>query len=119
MMRRAPIFFKLSIDSLMSWQLFGCVMSYWVYILASGKHGTLYVGMTNDLGRRIQQHRLGQGSGFVKQHGIGRLVYVEPYDRALDAIEREKLKRWRRDWKIALIEKDNLDWNDLSGLIVE
>lgn len=93
---------------------------YWVYILASGKYGTLYVGMTSDLAFRMQQHRLGRGSEFVKQHRINRLVYVEPYDRPLDAIEREKkLKRWRRDWKIALIEKENLDWNDLSGLIVE
>ncbi len=95
-------------------------MTYWVYILASGKHGTLYVGMTSDLGRRMEQHRLGRGSEFVKQHGIDRLVYVEPYDNPLDAIEREKkLKRWRRDWKIALIEKENLDWSDLSNLIVE
>jgi putative endonuclease len=95
-------------------------MTYWVYILASGKHGTLYIGMTNDLGRRMEQHRLGLGSKFVKQHGINRLVYVEPFDGPLDAIEREKqLKKWNRDWKIALIEKDNLDWSDLSDLIIE
>ena len=95
-------------------------MTYWIYILASRKHGTLYMGMTSDLGRRMEQHRLGRGSEFVKQHGITRLVYVEPYDNPLDAIKREKqLKRWKRDWKIALIEKDNLDWSDLSKLIVE
>jgi putative endonuclease len=96
------------------------VMTYWVYILASGKHGTLYIGVTNDLARRMEQHRSGGGSEFVKQHGISRLVYVEPFGGPLDAIEREKqLKRWKRDWKIALIEKDNLDWSDLSSLIVE
>jgi putative endonuclease len=95
-------------------------MTYWIYILASRKHGTLYVGMTSDLGRRMEQHRLGLGSDFVKQHGISRLVYVEPYDNPLDAIAREKqLKRWKRDWKISLIEKENLDWSDLSRLIVE
>ena len=95
-------------------------MACWVYILASGRHGTLYTGVTNDLGRRMEEHRLGRGSEFVKQHGIDRLVYVEPYDAALDAIEREKqLKRWKRDWKIALIEKDNLDWSDLSCLVVD
>ena len=95
-------------------------MTYWVYILASGKHGTLYIGITNDLGRRMDDHRRGRGSEFVRQHGINRLVYVEPYDAPLEAIEREKqLKRWKRDWKIALIEKDNLDWSDLSGLIVD
>ena|SRR5688500_16852995 len=93
-------------------------MTYWVYILASRKHGTLYVGMTNSLGNRMEQHRLGRGSEFVKRHNINRLVYVEPYNRPLDAIQREKqLKRWKRDWKIELIERDNLDWNDLSSLI--
>jgi putative endonuclease len=95
-------------------------MTYWVYILASGKHGTLYIGVTNDLARRMEQHRSGSGSEFVKQHGLDRLVYVEPFAGPLDAIEREKqLKRWKRDWKIELIEKDNLDWSDLSSLIVE
>lgn len=93
-------------------------MNYWVYILASSKHGTLYIGVTNSLGRRMEEHRSGRGSGFVKQHSINRLDYVEPYDNPLDAIEREKqLKRWKRDWKIELIERENLDWNDLSNLI--
>ncbi len=82
-------------------------MTYWVYILANGRHGTLYIGVTNDLARRMEQHRLGVGSEFVKRHRIYRLVYVEPFDGPLDAIEREKqLKRWKRDWKIALIERD-------------
>jgi putative endonuclease len=68
----------------------------------------------------MEQHRLGRGSEFVNQHNINRLVYVEPFDRAYDAIQREKqLKRWKREWKIELIEKENLDWSDLSSLILE
>ena len=94
--------------------------TYWVYILASRPHGTLYIGVTNSLAQRMGQHRSGRGSAFVKQHAVYRLVYVEPYDNPGDAIRREKqLKVWKRDWKIVLIEKDNLDWSDLSGLIVE
>ena len=92
---------------------------YYVYILASRRHGTLYIGVTNSLQKRLEEHRSGQGSEFVKAYGIYRLVYVEPYDRAEEAIAREKqLKRWKRDWKIALIERDNLEWRDLSDLLV-
>ena len=92
---------------------------YPVYILASGRHGTLYVGITNSLRKRLEQHRRGQGSAFVKKYGVYRLVYVESYERAEEAIAREKqLKRWKRDWKIELIERDNLEWRDLSHLIV-
>ena len=95
-------------------------MTYWVYILASRPHGTLYIGITNDLGRRMEQHRAGRGSKFVKQYGVTRLVHVEPFASPDEAIKREKqLKRWKRDWKIALIEKENPNWSDLSGLIVE
>jgi putative endonuclease len=91
---------------------------YYVYILASGRHGTLYIGVTNSLQKRVEQHRNGQGSLFVKKHRIFRLVYVESYDRVEEAINREKqLKRWKRDWKIELIERDNLEWRDLSDLI--
>jgi putative endonuclease len=94
-------------------------MAYYVYILASRKHGTLYAGMTNDLHFRHEQHRSGQGSAFVRKYKVYRLVYVETYERAEDAIRREKqIKKWNRDWKIQLIEKDNLDWQDLSCLIV-
>ncbi len=93
-------------------------MSYCVYILASGRYGTLYIGVTNNLRARLEQHRLGLGSEFVKTHGVYRLVYVETYDHAEDAIRREKqLKKWKRDWKIRLIETDNLEWQDLSSLI--
>jgi putative endonuclease len=92
--------------------------SYYVYILASGHHGTLYIGVTNDLRRRLEQHRAGKGSRFVSKYKVNRLVYVEAYPTTMEAIAREKqLKNWHRDWKIELIEKDNLDWSDLSGLI--
>jgi putative endonuclease len=75
--------------------------------------------VTNSLRKRLEQHRNGEGSLFVKQYGVFRLVYVESYERAEEAIAREKqLKRWKRDWKIELIERDNLEWRDLSHLIV-
>jgi putative endonuclease len=91
---------------------------YYVYILASGHHGTLYIGVTNDLGKRLVQHRTGRGSRFASKYKVNQLVYVETYPTAMEAIAREKqLKNWRRDWKIELIERDNLDWSDLSGLI--
>jgi len=91
---------------------------YSVYILASRRNGTLYIGVTNSLRTRLEQHRAGKGSEFVKQYGIYRLVYVENYGRPDEAIAREKqLKRWKRDWKIRLIEQDNLDWSDLSHLV--
>ncbi|WP_315783347.1 GIY-YIG nuclease family protein [Bradyrhizobium sp. SZCCHNPS1003] len=91
---------------------------YYVYILASSRHGTLYIGVTNSIHKRLQQHRDGQGSVFVKKYGDFRLVYIETYNIAEEAITREKqLKRWKRDWKIELIERDNLEWRDLSDLI--
>ena len=75
-----------------------------VYILASRRHGTLYIGITNSLQKRLEQHRNGDGSSFVKAHSVHRLVYVESYDRPDEAIAREKqLKRWKRDWKIELM----------------
>ncbi len=92
--------------------------SYYVYILASRHHGTLYIGVTNNLRIRLEQHRSGRGSKFVKKYGVFRLVYVEAFPTPQEAIAREKqLKFWKRDWKIKLIEKDNPDWNDRSGLI--
>ena len=69
--------------------------------------------------RRLAQHRNGEGSSFVKAYGVYRLVYVEPYERADEAIAREKqLKRWKRAWKIELIERENLEWRDLGDLLV-
>jgi len=92
---------------------------YYVYILASRRHGTLYIGVTNSLAKRMEQHRNGEGSTFVKTYGVYRLVYVEAFERPVEAIAREKqLKRWKRDWKIELIERENLEWRDLSDLIV-
>jgi len=93
-------------------------MPYYVYMLASKRYGTLCIGVTNNLRARMEQHKLGFGSKFVRRYGVYRLVYVEPYENADDAICREKqLKKWNRDWKIQLIEKDNLEWRDLSDLI--
>jgi putative endonuclease len=87
---------------------------YYVYILASRRHG-----VTNSLSKRMEQHRNGEGSSFVKTYGVYRLIYVEAFERADEAIAREKqLKRWKRDWKIELIERENLEWRDLSDLIV-
>ncbi len=92
---------------------------YYVYILASQRHGTLYIGVTNSLQKRLEQHRNGDGSSFVKAYGVHRLVYVESYERADEAIAREKqLQRWKRDWKIELSERDNLEWRELSDLRV-
>jgi len=88
--------------------------SYWVYILASRPRGTLYVGMTNDLVRRVYEHREGLADGFTKEHGVKTLVYYEQHTTAITAIQREKnIKRWSRKWKIDLIRSLNPDWRDL------
>ena len=85
-----------------------------VYLLSSRPYGTLYLGVTRDLGRRMVEHRDGTTPGFTSRYGVYRLVWMEPYDRLVDAIAREKmLKKWRRDWKIALIEDHNPTWDDL------
>ena len=86
-----------------------------VYILASGHYGTLYTGATSNLIGRIIQHRDGTFDGFTKEHNVTRLVWFEPADTMEDAIASEKrIKRWLRDWKIALIERDNPQWEDLA-----
>jgi putative endonuclease len=88
---------------------------FYVYILASRKYGTLYIGITNDLIRRVHEHRLKLVRGFSAKYGVGKLVYFEIFDDPTSAIMREKqLKKWRRDWKIELIENKNLGWVDLS-----
>ncbi|MFQ3459089.1 GIY-YIG nuclease family protein [Bradyrhizobium sp. UFLA01-814] len=88
--------------------------SYYVYILASHIGGTHYIGVTNDLIRRVGQHKLKLVEGFTEKYDVVRLVYFEQFDDPENAIRREKrLKKWRRAWKISLIEKDNPDWNDL------
>jgi putative endonuclease len=89
-----------------------------VYILASRFRGTLYVGVTNNLSRRITEHKSGAIPGFTRLYKINRLVYTEAYSSILDARAREHvLKRWRRQWKFDLIEADNPRWLDLSDLI--
>ena len=86
-----------------------------VYIVASQRNGTLYTGVTSALFERVQQHKLATFDGFTKAYGCKRLVWYEDHAVMLDAIEREKrIKRWRRDWKLALIEAQNPDWRDLS-----
>ncbi len=93
-------------------------MTYYVYIMASKRNGTLYVGVTNDLVRRVYEHREGQADGFTKKYGVKALVYFEPHDDIALALQREKnIKRWRRAWKIDLIERGNLRWNDLYDAI--
>lgn len=94
-------------------------MAAFVYILASRKRGTLYVGITNDLVRRTHEHREGAADGFTKRYGVKRLVHFEIFEDIASAIEREKsVKRWRRAWKLALIEKTNPKWRDLFADIV-
>ncbi len=76
----------------------------------------LYIGVTADLGQRIDQHRRGKGSAFCRRYGLTRLIHVEEYDDISDAIAREKaMKAWKRAWKIELIERSNPEWNDLFG----
>lgn len=88
--------------------------AYWVYILASDRNGTLYVGVTNDLYRRVMEHREGVIPGFTKRYTVRRLVYFEEHGDVEAAIAREKsMKRWRRAWKVQLIEAGNPQWRDL------
>ena len=90
--------------------------NFYVYILSSCKNGTLYIGVTNNLDRRIKIHKKGLNSGFTKHYGVDQLVYFETFESITDAIRREKqLKKWNRAWKIQLIEKINPTWNDLFG----
>jgi putative endonuclease len=89
--------------------------SYFVYILASRRNGTLYVGVTNDLVRRISQHKSKVVPGFTRKYNVDKLVYFEEYASILEARARERaLKRWDRAWKLALIEAMNPRWRDLS-----
>ncbi|HYS49019.1 MAG TPA: GIY-YIG nuclease family protein [Xanthobacteraceae bacterium] len=88
---------------------------FFVYILANRRNGTLYVGVTNNLIQRLIQHRAKAVPGFTRTYGLDKLVYFEEYASILEARARERvLKRWRRAWKIALIEKQNPAWRDLT-----
>jgi len=87
---------------------------YFVYILASKRNGTLYIGVTNYLRRRVYQHKTGVYDGFTKKYDVHRLVYFERFSQIEMAIQREKqLKKWNREWKIRLIEEKNPNWDDL------
>jgi putative endonuclease len=89
-------------------------VTYHVYMLASRRHGTLYLGVTNNLPRRVHQHRTKEIKGFTAKYGVMRLVWYEVYEQITEAIAREKqLKKWHRDWKIRLIEEMNPEWEDL------
>ncbi|MEQ9490008.1 MAG: GIY-YIG nuclease family protein [Alphaproteobacteria bacterium] len=91
-------------------------MTAWLYILATKKNGPLYVGVTTNLAQRLQQHRAKAMPSFTARYNIGKLVYVEEFSDLKDAQENEnRFKRWRRDWKVSLIENFNPDWRDLSG----
>jgi putative endonuclease len=90
------------------------VQVYWVYMLASRERGTLYIGVTNDLARRVGEHRDGTASAFTRRYEVHRLVWFEQHGDINTAIQREKtLKHYVRDWKINLIERENLHWADL------
>ena len=94
-------------------------MTYWVYLMASQKNGTLYAGVTNNLVRRVFEHKSDFVEGFTRQYGVHTLVWFESTGAIEAAIQREKqLKNWKRAWKVALIEKDNPNWDDLyEGLL--
>jgi len=88
---------------------------YYVYILASKKNGTLYTGMTGGIDNRMEQHKLEMFEGFTKKHNVKNLVYLEEFQYVDDAMAREKkLKKWRRQWEIDLIEEENPQWRDLT-----
>ncbi|HET55300.1 MAG TPA: GIY-YIG nuclease family protein [Ignavibacteria bacterium] len=92
---------------------------YYLYIMTNKKYGTLYTGVTNDLVRRVSEHKQGVIKGFTKKYNLKMLVYYEIYNDIKEAIKREKaIKKWNRKWKIELIEKMNPDWNDLYNEII-
>ena len=87
---------------------------YYIYILASKRNGTLYIGVTSDLTKRVYEHKNNLFDGFSKKYSVHQLVYYESTNDIESSIRREKqLKKWKRNWKIKLIEKDNVEWKDL------
>jgi putative endonuclease len=93
--------------------------SYYVYILATRKDGPMYVGVTNDLHRRVYEHKTHVIRGFTNRYNVDRLVYSEVFETPEAAIAREKqLKKWHRSWKVALIERENPEWHDLAEQFV-
>ena len=90
-----------------------------LYILASHKDGTLYIGVTSNLAKRVYEHKNALVYGFTKQYGVHLLVYYEVHSRMEDVILREKqMKKWKREYKVNLIEKDNVNWDDLYSEIL-
>jgi putative endonuclease len=88
---------------------------FYVYILATRKDGPIYIGVTNELHRRVFEHKTHVIKGFTARYNVDRLVYFEVFESIESAIAREKkLKRWRREWKVALIERENPEWRDLA-----
>jgi len=91
---------------------------YYVYILASARNGTLYIGVTNNLARRMWEHKEELVAGFSKKYGVKTLVYYEVFEDVRDAIHREtRLKKYKREWKLNLIEQRNPDWQDLTDTL--
>ena len=94
-------------------------MAFFVYIMTNRKHGTLYIGHTDDIRRRAHQHRTGEIPGFTKTNDLKQLVHLEPCDSREAARHREQqLKNWQRSWKIQLIEKNNPNWQDLFDTLL-
>ena len=101
------------------WQIVQKPHTYYVYILASRSYGTLYIGVTNDLARRLIEHREGRADSFTKKYNVTQLMWFETHGEITTAIQREKsLKRWRRNWKINLIEQTNPHWQDLTHVFL-
>jgi len=95
--------------------MFKTTHQYYVYIITNRRDGVLYIGVTNDLERRMFEHKQGLNKGFSKRYNLDKLVYFEMYQYINDAIKREKnMKKWKREWKIDLIKQDNAKWKDLS-----
>jgi putative endonuclease len=93
--------------------------AYYVYLMASKKNGILYIGVANDLRHRVWQHKNDIQEGFTKKYGVHRLVWYEETTDIKEAIQREKqMKKWRRQWKIDLINKENPDWDDLYDALL-
>jgi putative endonuclease len=95
-------------------------MSAFIYIMSNKKNGTLYIGVTSDLIKRVYEHKEGFIDSFTKKYNLKSLVYYEVFDEITEAIKKEKrLKSWKRDWKIELIEKENGEWEDLYPFLLE
>lgn len=92
----------------------------WVYIMTNKPNGTLYIGVTSDLAKRVWEHREGVADGFTKKHDLKRLVYTEPHEDMRSAMQREKnLKHWSCAWKVQLIQKLNPEWDDLYEYLAQ